>query len=59
MVVKKTEDISTPMVTAIDVNRIIGHFGSSFYSSFMVAQKVENDTLSYKEGVQAVHIVSG
>lgn len=34
---------------------IIGHFGLGFYSSFMVAQKVEIDTLSYKEGVQAVH----
>ncbi len=34
---------------------IIGHFGLGFYSSFMVAQKVEIDTLSYKEGTQAVH----
>ncbi|AFY50938.1 molecular chaperone of HSP90 family [Nostoc sp. PCC 7524] len=34
---------------------IIGHFGLGFYSSFMVAQKVEIDTLSYKEGAQAVH----
>jgi len=34
---------------------IIGHFGLGFYSSFMVAQKVEIDTLSYQEGVQAVH----
>ncbi len=34
---------------------IIGHFGLGFYSSFMVAQKVEIDTLSYKEGSQAVH----
>ncbi len=36
---------------------IIGHFGLGFYSSFMVAQKVEIDTLSYKEGAQAVHWV--
>ncbi|MGK7900449.1 MAG: molecular chaperone HtpG [Hormoscilla sp.] len=36
-------------------NAIIGHFGLGFYSSFMVAQKVELDTLSYKEGAQAVH----
>lgn len=35
--------------------QIIGHFGLGFYSSFMVAQKVEIDTLSYKEGAQAVH----
>lgn len=34
---------------------IIGHFGLGFYSSFMVAQKVEIDTLSYKEGAQAIH----
>lgn len=34
---------------------IIGHFGLGFYSSFMVAGKVEIDTLSYKEGSQAVH----
>ncbi|HLO89162.1 MAG TPA: molecular chaperone HtpG, partial [Nostocaceae cyanobacterium] len=34
---------------------IIGHFGLGFYSSFMVATKVEIDTLSYKEGAQAVH----
>jgi len=34
---------------------IIGHFGLGFYSSFMVSQKVEIDTLSYKEGAEAVH----
>ena len=35
--------------------QIIGHFGLGFYSSFMVAQKVEIETLSYKAGAQAVH----
>ena len=35
--------------------QIIGHFGLGFYSSFMVATKVEIDTLSYKEGAEAVH----
>jgi molecular chaperone HtpG len=35
--------------------QIIGHFGLGFYSSFMVASKVEIDTLSYQEGAQAVH----
>lgn len=35
--------------------QLIGHFGLGFYSSFMVAQKVEIDTLSYKEGAKAVH----
>lgn len=34
---------------------IIGHFGLGFYSSFMVSQKVEIDTLSYQEGAEAVH----
>ncbi len=35
--------------------QIIGHFGLGFYSSFMVAKKVEIETLSYKAGEQAVH----
>ena len=35
-------------------NSIIGHFGLGFYSSFMVAQKVEIVTKSYKEGAKAV-----
>ncbi|HBL15027.1 MAG TPA: molecular chaperone HtpG [Cyanobacteria bacterium UBA11162] len=35
--------------------QIIGHFGLGFYSSFMVAKKVEIDTLSYQAGAQAVH----
>ena len=37
-----------------DANAIIGHFGLGFYSAFMVAQKVEIITKSYKEGSQAV-----
>ncbi len=37
-----------------DSNAIIGHFGLGFYSSFMVAKKVEIQTLSHKEGAQAV-----
>ena len=35
--------------------QIIGHFGLGFYSAFMVADSVTIDTLSYKEGAQAVH----
>ena len=33
---------------------IIGHFGLGFYSAFMVSEKVELSTLSYKEGSEAV-----
>src|SRR5215204_6466139 len=33
---------------------IIGHFGLGFYSSFMVSEKVEIFTKSYKEDVKAV-----
>lgn len=35
-------------------NNIIGHFGLGFYSAFMVAKKVEINSLSYKEGAEAV-----
>ena len=37
-----------------NANNIIGHFGLGFYSSFMVAKKVEIITRSYKEGSKAV-----
>ena len=35
-------------------NNIIGHFGLGFYSSFMVSEKVEVITRSYKEDAKAV-----
>ena len=38
----------------VDKNVVIGHFGLGFYSAFMVAQKVEIFSLSYKEGSKAV-----
>lgn len=37
-----------------EANAIIGHFGLGFYSAFMVAEKVELFTLSYREGAQPV-----
>src|SRR5690606_35849907 len=33
---------------------IIGHFGLGFYSSYMVAAKVQIDTLSYQENAKPV-----
>lgn len=38
-----------------DAQAIIGHFGLGFYSSFMVAKKVEIFTLSHKENAVAQH----
>ncbi|MBR6251991.1 MAG: molecular chaperone HtpG [Bacteroidales bacterium] len=37
-----------------DAATIIGHFGMGFYSAFMVSDKVEILTKSYKDGAQAV-----
>lgn len=35
-------------------DQIIGHFGLGFYSAYMVADKVEINTLSYQEGAEPV-----
>ena len=39
-------------------DEMIGHFGLGFYSSFMVADEVHIDTLSYQNDATAVHWVS-
>ena len=39
---------------AKDANELIGKFGLGFYSAFMVAEKVEIQTLSYQEGATPV-----
>ncbi len=38
-------------------DQIIGHFGLGFYSTFMVADSVEIDTLSYQKDAKPVHWV--
>lgn len=42
---------------AKDANEIIGKFGLGFYSAFMVAHKVELNTLSFQEGAAAARWV--
>ena len=37
-----------------EISGIIGHFGLGFYSSFMVSEKVEIETLSYLKDAKAV-----
>src|SRR6201986_998902 len=42
---------------AKDANEIIGRFGLGFFSAFMVADKVEIQSLSYQEGAEPAHWV--
>jgi len=49
------EEFITKYKDSATEDPIIGHFGLGFYSSFMVASTVEIDTLSYREGSEAVH----
>src|SRR5882672_12017844 len=42
---------------AKDANEIIGQFGLGFYSAFMVADKVEIQTLSYQDGAEPAYWV--
>lgn len=49
------EDFLNTYKDKADAEQIIGHFGLGFYSAFMVAEKVEIFSLSYKEGSTPIH----
>ncbi|HHX62971.1 MAG TPA: molecular chaperone HtpG [Epulopiscium sp.] len=46
------EDFLEKYQDKMDQEQIIGHFGLGFYSSFMVANTVEINTLSYQDGAE-------
>lgn len=47
------EDFIDKYKDKADKDQIIGHFGLGFYSAFMVADHVQINTLSYKDGSQS------
>lgn len=48
------EDFVNKYKSNEEKDQFIGHFGLGFYSAYMVASKVEINTLSYKEGAEPV-----
>lgn len=52
------EEFLTKYQSNKEGDQIIGHFGLGFFSAYMVANKVEIDTLSYRENAIPVHWVS-
>lgn len=48
------EDFVQKYQSTEEKDQFIGHFGLGFYSAYMVASKVEINTLSYKEGSKPV-----
>lgn len=48
------EEFVSKYKSNVEKDQVIGHFGLGFYSAFMVASKVEINTLSYKPGAEPV-----
>ncbi|HTI61841.1 molecular chaperone HtpG [Mucilaginibacter sp.] len=49
------EEFMEKFKEAKDANEIIGRFGLGFYSAFMVADRVDIESLSYQEGAEPAH----